>query len=288
MAHPAQHEERILRHALADPGLAEGERSALAAQVAGCPECLAFGYRALADLPVFLAATGMPPAAVARWTDRSAGRVEALLAEALAPSPVAAAPGGLAALFQRLGSHLPAPALAAALALVLLVLTGAPFLRKSAVAPAFARAQLRLVLEALPAGYGFLSAPPSPFWRGYARGLLGDLGAAGLGGEDAQVVRGVLLRSSGAGQGGGRLGCDGPALGEEDRAECRHGEVAYRLRRALADGVCGDALLASAEGAAALLAWAGPDGRRLAAEGATPRATEAQWEALVEELLRRR
>jgi len=294
MPHPAQHEEKLLRHALADPGEIPVDRAAFAAQVGGCPECQAFAYRALADLPVLLAAAEIPAAAAARWGERSAGRLEALLADALAAPPAGdGEPGRLGAFLARLLLPRFPPAFGLALVLVLTVLVGVPLLRQPALGPAFARGQLQLVLEALPPGYGFLAVPPSPFWRGYSLELLADLETAGLRLEDAETVRGVLLRSVGeAGDGRsralpGRLGCDGAEPGEGDRAECLHGATAYRLGRALAEGFSPDPLLSSGE-AVALLAWAGPAGEALAGRGAASPGIEAAWAALVEELLRRR
>jgi len=210
-AHGEQHEERILGLAIGDEEDVR-RREIIRSQIVECEECLAYGYRVLADVPLVRAAlradaegdasTATPEGlavleqtlseAMEELAARDAALAEAALAASAAdPAPaVASSPepahseGAVILPFRRRSAVRWAAtglamAAAAAVAVVLLKPDSVPdrppeLLAERDVPETFRDEQLASVQEMLE-GMGFAGRGPSPFARGYAFGLLLDL-----------------------------------------------------------------------------------------------------------------
>jgi hypothetical protein len=278
MQHLVEHEERIIGYALADSGdPAVSDETPLLEQLVGCEECLAYGYRAVAELPLFLRATGAGPKAVERLQARSAQRLDGLLRDAMGrlgemdaeALPKKETPKIVKTSFAwlRLRPRVVRPAfgLAVAAGLVGAFLT-LTHKTPTALDEGFAKAQLEQAREALPTGFSFSpGAPPAPFWRGYSMGLLFDVEAAEIENEAVEEVLEAVIRSMATQDRTGgwsflkEKGCQALASSPSEREACRQGISAYRLRRELDNasnrGQFPEQLLRS-DGAVGFLTWA--------------------------------
>jgi len=290
MAHSPEHEDKIVGYALADPADPEArDREGLLRQVDGCGECLAFGYRALADLPRLAAVAGVRAEAVAALRARWDERLGSLLLEAI--EGIAERDGGRpadlraeAARRSRIWRRILGPALGVALAAGLAgVWLNMPGGRRGTVpSTQFLEAQLGEVTGVLPVGYSFSpSSLSSPFCRGYGWAFLRDAEAVGIQDVRLEEVRGALARAAGDGRTPAAWreeGCAVLAHDAGDQEACRQGAWAYELRRGIegvSDPASARVLLRSAE-ARQLLFWI----RREAVTGRLPPALAGEAGAL--------